>query len=276
MKTSSKAKAKSASPPKKRKKNRSRNTLPVLRNISIANAVEKLRPAIPTYIIRPEKLASMADLFVKNFPGRVMYAVKCNPDLEVLKTLYKHGIRAFDAASIEEIKLVRRAAPNAKIYFMHTVKTPESIHLAYHKYGVRSFSLDTEEELYKILRQTDLAQDLELFVRLALPKNDSAQIDFSAKFGASPEEAIPLLQKCRAVAAKLGICFHPGTQTMDPAAYTKGIRISVETAKQAAVTIDALDIGAKRGTRRCDSEHRLFSIVRPKRWIVSINAAARR
>ena len=66
---------------------------------------------------------------------------------------------------------------------MHTVKSRESIAEAYFKYGVKTFSLDTKDELIKIIQSTNNAKDLELFVRLAV-SNEHAEIDLSKKFGA--------------------------------------------------------------------------------------------
>lgn len=205
--------------------------------------VASLKPAQPLYVLRPELLARAAKEFTSLFPGEVMYAVKCNPERTVLQTLYKNGVKSFDVASIEEARLARRAAPKAKLYFMHPVKSPEAIREAYAVHGVRAFVLDTQEELYKILQETDLAPDLELFVRLSLPKNGSAAIDFRAKFGVLPEDAPVLLQKCRPVAAKLGICFHVGTQTVNPGVYARAVNIAADVMMKSGVTVDVLDVG---------------------------------
>ena len=48
---------------------------------------------------------------------------------------------------------------------------------------IKTFSLDTKEELIKIIKNTDNAKDLELFVRVAV-SNEHAEIDLSKKFGA--------------------------------------------------------------------------------------------
>lgn len=205
--------------------------------------VARLRPSLPLYVTRQDKLQAKAREFINLFPGQVMYAIKCNPAKEVLQTLSRSGIGVFDVASLEEIALVRRYAPRAKMYFMHPIKSPEAIRAAYFDYGIRAFSLDTQEELYKILRETDLASDLELFVRLALPKNKSAGTDFSCKFGAPPEETAALLRQAKAVSAALGLCFHVGTQTTDPAAFRRGVRKAADVLRMANVTVDALDVG---------------------------------
>ncbi|HEY8191422.1 MAG TPA: type III PLP-dependent enzyme [Alphaproteobacteria bacterium] len=212
-------------------------------NGTVDAVVADLKPHLPLYVMRPEQLARTAKEFTALFPGDVMYAVKCNPEKAVLQILYKNGVRSFDAASIEEVRLVAKIAPKAKIYFMHPVKSPEAIREAYAVHGVRAFVLDTKEELYKILQNTDLAGDLELFVRMALPKNSEAQIDFSAKFGVLPEDAIELLQQCRAVASKLGLSFHVGTQSTNPAVYAKAIDTAAGVVMKSGVKIDVLDVG---------------------------------
>lgn len=208
-----------------------------------AAVIAALRPAEPLYILRPDVLAATARDFVRQFPGTTMYAVKCNPDKLVIQTLYRNGVRAFDVASLEEVRLVKKYAPKAAQYFMHPVKAPEAIREAYHQHGVRAFVIDTVEELYKILNVTGLAPDLHLFVRLALPKNDEAAIDFSGKFGAPPDAAVTLLQKCRAVAAQVGLSFHVGTQALAPAAYDRATAVAADVIKRAGVSIDALDVG---------------------------------
>lgn len=210
---------------------------------TVTDVVTAMRPEHPLYVIWPDRLASVARRFVAAFPGEAMFAVKANPDRMVIQTLYRNGVRSFDAASIEEVRLVRKVAPKAKIYFMHPVKSAEAIREAYHRHGVRAFVLDCKEELYKILRETDLAVDLSLFVRLALPKNGTAAIDFSNKFGAAPEAAAELLALCRPVAATLGVCFHVGTQTMDPSVYGRAVEMTAAIVKQSGVKIDVLDIG---------------------------------
>lgn len=210
---------------------------------TLDDAVSELRPELPMYVTRPDELAQDAQKFVSLFPGDVVYAVKCNPEKHVLQTLAKSGVRNFDVASIEEIKAVRKVAPKAKLYYMHPVKSPEAIRAAYFEYGVRAFVLDSKDELYKIMRETGLATDLELFVRLALPKNKKALIDFSNKFGALPYDAAELLQLSRSVSTKLGLCLHVGTQTTDPAVFKRALKVANTVIKASGVKVDVLDVG---------------------------------
>ena len=135
---------------------------------SVDELVNITRPVNPVYCIRKESIQTASKWFVQNFPGTTLYAVKCNPNEQVLQTIFDSGVTNFDTASLEEIKLVKRVLPNAKAYFMHTVKNKESIYEAYFNYGVRDFSFDSKFELEKILEVTNRANDLTLYLRVAI------------------------------------------------------------------------------------------------------------
>ena len=96
--------------------------------------------------------------------------------MQKTRNLLKSGINQFDVDSIEEIKSVKKFDQTAKCSFMHTVKSRESIKEAYFNYGVKTFSLDSKDELIKIIESTGQAKDLELFVRVAV-SNEHAEID---------------------------------------------------------------------------------------------------
>ena len=145
--------------------------------------VNQLKPNKPVYCIRKKSIQIASRLFQNKFPGKILYAVKTNPNKEVLKTLIQSGIKQFDVASVEEIKAVRKFSQTAKCSFMHTVKSRENISEAYFKYGIKTFALDTKDELIKIIESTGNAKDLELFVRVSV-SNEHAEIDLSKKFGA--------------------------------------------------------------------------------------------
>ena len=102
---------------------------------------------------------------------------------------------------------------------MHPVKAEEAIAEAYFDHGVRTFSLDTLEELDKIVRATATdgvaATDLNLLVRIRV-SSDHAKLSLASKFGAEPGEIKALLMAARQAADALGICFHVGSQAMTP------------------------------------------------------------
>jgi ornithine decarboxylase len=209
---------------------------------TVDDVAKKLKPEAPVQCVFPEQVRSQAQRFLAGFPGQVLYAVKCNPGPEFLRHMYAAGIRQFDVASIEEARLIKGLFPKGVgLHFMHPVKSREAIRAAY-KMGVRTFALDSVSELMKILEETKSAKDLNLFVRLAVSGN-AAAYDLSGKFGAAPSVAADLLRHARKVAHRIGICFHVGSQCMDPAAYKAAIERAADVIGKAKVKLDVLDVG---------------------------------
>ena len=206
------------------------------------SAVKHLQPEQAVVIYRPHALKRAVDVFLSKFRGSVLYAVKTNPDEHTLKDLWAHGVRKFDVASLHEVAMVRGLFPEAQLYFMHTVKSRHAIREAYFRFGVRHFSLDSAEELAKILDETKHANDLGLHVRIAIP-NTYAELALTDKFGASLDAAPKLLANVRTVARHAGVCFHVGSQCMHPDAYKLAIKLAKQVVKQAAVKIDSFDVG---------------------------------
>ena len=209
---------------------------------SVEQLVNQLRPDRPVYCIRKNSILSASNYFQKKFPGKILYAVKTNPHEEVIKTLIKSGIDQFDVASIEEIKAIRKFSQTAKCSYMHTVKSRESIKEAYLKYGIKTFALDTKDELIKIIESTNNAKDLELFVRVAV-SNEHAEIDLSKKFGALSSEASGLLRLVKQNSNKIGLSFHVGSQCMHPISYTKGIAEIGNIIKKTKIIPNYINVG---------------------------------
>jgi len=204
--------------------------------------IAEKRPVQPVTLIRPHAARRAARFFVEKFKGQSLYAVKANPSPELIKLLWESGITHFDVASIAEVRLVANTAPEATLCFMHPVKAEEAIREAYFIHGVRTFSLDSLEELEKIMRATNDASDLTLCVRLRVA-NDHAKLSLGAKFGAAPDETKALLFAARQAADALGICFHVGSQTMSPSAYVQALGRVRNAIVEAAVTVDVIDVG---------------------------------
>ena len=204
--------------------------------------IARSRPVQPVTLIRPHAARRAARFFVEKFRGRSLYAVKANPSPDLIRTLWESGITHFDVASIAEVRLVADVAPEATLCFMHPVKAEEAIREAYFTHNVRTFSLDSLEELNKIMRATNDATDLTLCVRLRVA-NDHAKLSLGAKFGAAPDETKALLFAARQAADALGICFHVGSQTMSPSAYVQALSRVRAAIVEAAVTVDVIDVG---------------------------------
>ena len=209
---------------------------------TVDDLINQLKPEKPIYCIMKKSIQLASTYFRNKFPGKVLYAVKTNSHPEVLKTIVDSGIENFDIASIQEIKDIRAINPNTKCSYMHTVKSRESIKEAYFNYNVKAFSLDTKDELIKIIETTNEAKDLELFVRVAV-SNEHAEIDLSTKFGASISEATALLRLTKQYAKKIGLSFHVGSQCMHPISYTKGIADIGNIIKKTKIIPDYINIG---------------------------------
>jgi len=209
---------------------------------SVYEVVKKLKPTEPVYCIRRESIKLSSKYFLNKFPGKILYAVKTNPNPFVLKTIVESGINNFDVASIKEIETIKKISPNAKCSYMHTVKSRENINEAYFKHGIKAYSLDTKDELIKIIESTNHAKDLELFVRVAV-SNEHAEIDLSKKFGANILEASGLLRLAKQYSKKIGLSFHVGSQCMHPISYTKGIAEIGSIIKKTKIIPDIINIG---------------------------------
>lgn len=209
--------------------------------------VRALSPDEPVILNRPHAAARAARFFAERFPGKSLYAVKANPSPDLLRVLWGAGITHYDVASIAEVRLVRQVLPEAVLCFMHPVKTASAIAEAYHVHGVKTFSLDTQEELEKIVAATTgedgaAATDLSLCVRLRV-SSDYSELSLAAKFGIDLADAAPLLQATRQVADSLGICFHVGSQAMTPFAYVQALERVRAAIVDASVVIDIIDVG---------------------------------
>jgi ornithine decarboxylase len=204
--------------------------------------VNTLKPDYPVYCIRPDSIKTSTQFFKDSFPGKVLYAVKTNPNEEVLKHIINNGIENFDTASINEILLIKKLKPDAHIYYMHTVKNRNDISEAYFNLGIKDFALDTKDELIKILEATNHAKDLTLYVRIAI-SNEHAEIDLSRKFGAKSGEALGLVRLCKEHANKIGISFHVGSQCMHKISFTKAINEVGNIIKKTKIIPDIINVG---------------------------------
>ena len=209
---------------------------------SVDELVSQLKPTEPVYCIRRNSIRLASKFFQNKFPGKILYAVKTNPHPVVLQTLLDSGIKHYDVASIKEIETIKNLNPEVECSYMHTVKSREDIKEAYFKYNIKTFALDTKDELIKIIESTNHAKDLRLFVRVSV-SNEHAEIDLSKKFGAITSEAAGLLRLGKQYAYKLGLSFHVGSQCMHPISYAKGISEIGNIIKRTKIVPDIINVG---------------------------------
>jgi len=74
------------------------------------------------YTFCPKTLLKKIKFFKKNFKAEILYAVKTNPSGFILEKLASLGIKSFDVASLNEIKIIRNIVSDAQIYFMNPIK----------------------------------------------------------------------------------------------------------------------------------------------------------
>lgn len=217
-----------------------RHALP--RFSSVDSLVREMNPAEPVFCVRPGILRRNASRFT-SFPGRALYAVKCNPHPFVLETLYESGIRDFDVASLHEVELIESLFGKAAgMFFNNPSKSRAAIKSASHKHGIRFYTIDHVSELQKLLDEGSRDNDLVVAVRLS-NSSKNARYALSTKFGASPEEAVELLRAVDQAGIQAGLSFHVGSQCLAPSAFGEALATCGRVIKKAGVPIAVLNVG---------------------------------
>jgi ornithine decarboxylase len=211
---------------------------PVWRSPEALVAAE--RPDEPVFVLCPAEVAAGARRFLAGFPGLTTYAVKANPEPAVLMGLIQAGLRGFDVASPEEIRLVRRLCPEAALHYHNPVKSREELRFA-HAQGVRAYAVDSRAELAKIAEVLP-AEGVELSVRFRLPVKGAAY-DFGAKFGATEAGAAALAREAADLGFRVSLTFHPGTQCRTPAPFVAYVEAAARIAAAAGVRPARLNVG---------------------------------
>ncbi|KAI9818115.1 MAG: Ornithine decarboxylase [Pycnora praestabilis] len=170
------------------------------------------------------------------------YAVKCNPDPQVLRLLSELGT-GFDCASKAEIEQVLSTGVDpSRIIYAQPCKTKSYVRYAA-KAGVKQMTFDNADELYKTKQ---LFPDAELFLRI-LTDDSSSLCRLSLKFGASLDSTQDLLNLAKNLGLNVvGVSFHVGSGASDPAAFTKAVqdaRVVFEQAENVGFNMKTLDIG---------------------------------
>ena len=170
------------------------------------------------------------------------YAVKCNPDPSVLRTLVGLGI-GFDCASRTELSamLDLGVAPHQLIY-ANPCKQASHIRFAADQ-GVRMMTFDNAEELYKVKKHYPEAQ-----LVLRILTDDSKSIcKLGTKFGASPSIAKDLLTLAKSLELQVvGVSFHVGSGCFDALAFREAVKAArnvFDRAAEVGYDLQLLDVG---------------------------------
>ncbi|KAL8635740.1 MAG: hypothetical protein Q9228_006799 [Teloschistes exilis] len=170
------------------------------------------------------------------------YAVKCNPDTEVLRLLAALGT-GFDCASKAEIEqILALGVDPSRIIYAQPCKTKSYVRYAA-DHGVKQMTFDNADELYKTKAHSP---DAELFLRI-LTDDSSSLCRLSQKFGASLDCTNELLRLAKDLDLNVvGVSFHVGSGASDPQAFTKAVQDSRAVFNQAAdigYDLKTLDVG---------------------------------
>jgi len=168
--------------------------------------------------------------WVRQLPSvRPFYAVKCNPDPTLCRTLAGLGT-GFDCASGEEMALVLgMGVIPSDIIFANPIKSAKDLKYA-RAQGVKKMTFDNEAELYKI---KEAFPEAELVLRL-LADDSGSKMKFGVKFGAPQQHVVPLLKTAKALGLKvIGTSFHIGSGCFDAQSYRKAIALSRSVYDQA-------------------------------------------
>jgi ornithine decarboxylase len=160
------------------------------------------------------------------------YAVKCNPDPVIVRTLASMGCN-FDCATMGEIDLVLnglgddlsfgpRGKASTSIVYANPAKMENMIRFALEN-DVHMTVFDGEDELHKIASIPG-SEKFELLLRLTT--DDRASIcRFSKKFGCPVEEAPKLLEVAKSLGLHVaGVSFHVGSGCGDADAYVTALK----------------------------------------------------
>jgi ornithine decarboxylase len=209
---------------------------------NVKEVIDSLQPSEPVFCISASELRAATRRF-SSFPGRILYAVKCNPNPFVLKTLFDAGITDFDVASLNEIRLIDGLFGKvAGQFFNNPAKSRPAIRAASSEFGIRFFTVDSVAEIDKILNETKSARDLVIAVRLSTAPKDARYV-LSTKFGSQANEAVMLLQYIQRSGARAGISFHVGSQCLSPQAFNTALVQVGKVVRKAGVPINVLNVG---------------------------------
>lgn len=200
----------------------------------------------PTFCLSPASARAGLAAFQRGFPGETTFAVKACPVPRLIGLFAAGGMTAFDVASLEEMALVRAAAPGAELHYHNPIRSDAETLTALTHFCVRHFAID---DAHGLARLADVAGRsgldvgaLEVAIRLK-PLRNAALQDFRSKFGATPAEARDLMIRAAGLGFRVSLTGHPGSQCLDPDAYDEFIAEAAAMARGFGIDLVSLNLG---------------------------------
>lgn len=197
----------------------------------------------PYLLINLEKVEDNYNRLANAMPGtHHYYAIKANPDKDVLKTLDALG-GYFEVASPAEIDMCLDVgvAPK-KILYGNPLKKEREIAYAYQK-GITEFVFDELSELHKISRAAPGAK----VVCRIIADGKGAVSPLTVKFGCKFEKAEEWLKLAPGLGlVPYGVSFHTGSQQLLPESWEKPMREAgkiFDALEEAGHPLSIVDVG---------------------------------
>ncbi|MDG2502183.1 MAG: type III PLP-dependent enzyme [Porticoccaceae bacterium] len=175
----------------------------------------------PVLVVSAQRLRRNVQRFMAALPRvRPHFAVKANPDAEILSIFHQQGT-CFEVASIAEIDAMLALGVDMEtVFYSNPIKSSLSI-----KHGAASgivwYCVDTPEEVEKIAA---IKPDAKLYLRIQV-SNEGSSWPLAGKFGASSKGVDALIDICKKLDMQLcGATFHVGSQCTNIHNWVEGIR----------------------------------------------------
>ncbi|MEJ2276592.1 MAG: type III PLP-dependent enzyme, partial [Candidatus Lokiarchaeota archaeon] len=205
----------------------------------------------PLIVIDHEVIRENFKKFCEELPYiKPYYAIKANPEPEIVNTLYKMG-SGFDVASWEEFMIVynvikgnneeKRHFMNENVIYANPVKRISSLKNL-NNYLIQ-MTLDNYTEVEKIAKY---CKNSKLLLRIDVP-NTGSVVELSTKFGAPFEICIDLIKYANKKGFNIdGLSFHVGSQCSNFNNYIEAFKRAnkiFEQSKQIGNKLKILDVG---------------------------------
>ncbi len=196
------------------------------------------------FIVDLSTLIAQYKKWMEHLPRiKPFYAIKCNPDQLLIKTLAMLGVN-FDCASKNEIILALEATNNdaSRVIFANPAKADS--HLKYAR-GV-DVDLMTFDNMYELFKIVNFHPNAQLVLRIKVDDSHSV-CRFNSKFGADIDDVDGLMKLAKTIGLDIvGVSFHVGSGCKNVEAYKTAIESCkkvFDIGKENGYTLTILDLG---------------------------------
>jgi ornithine decarboxylase len=177
---------------------------------------------------------------IKN--SKVFYAVKANPDVEVLRLINSLGL-GFEIASEGELRvLASLGVSRDRIISSNPMKSFRFLRMA-SEFGLDHFAFDSRDE---VLKMREFMPGCSVYVRLSVP-NEGSEWPLSKKFAVEIDEAEDLLVFAKKKGLNpVGITFHVGSQCTNMYNWNSALdkaKVLWDRAEKSGIRLNLLNIG---------------------------------